>query len=414
MKSLRQTARNAGISDEPLSVRELARRSGLTSPFTLSQLIGTLEKRPAGGLEEAKFHSVIATPKGTALRGDVDLTLRSDGTYAAHFHMRATGVPNFDYQVRAIFTASNGLAFALQQSGHVKGSGLNPFDKPGSDNNDINGSHPFIKDNWESVKAGRLDVTKEYEPTGVIGVVQDIASFVLDITSHVAGAGLGVVIGLGHEMGKVLGDLGIVGGFTVLAGMVVFASGGAMVMALPVGVAAGAVTNALIPQRALYGHEAAFATRVFEKTLPPADKLWVTSLSGIGDRAFTMTGFDNDNIYLNIGDAYANPLGPAKHYPMKAQLLIHELTHAWQIKHSTFLPGLVCDSVVNQARNEFGGSVYKYGPAGQPWSKFNLEQQASIVDDWFAGTRPGSSGTPMDTNDPYFMYIRDNIRADRT
>jgi hypothetical protein len=229
----------------------------------------------------------------------------------------------------------------------------------------------------------------------------------------VAGAGLGVVIGLGHEMGKVLGDLGIVGGFTIMAGAVVFAFGGAMVLALPVGVALGMVTNAVIKQRPIYVSEYALANRVFNKMLPPAEKIWLTNLSGIGDRAFTIPGFDNGNIYLNIGDAFANPMGPAKHYPMNAQLLIHELTHSWQIWHNSFLPGVVCQSVVNQGNNEFGGSVYKYGPPGQPWSKFNLEQQASIVDDWFAGTR-FQGQTAMDTNDPYFMYIRDNIRTGRT
>jgi hypothetical protein len=46
---------------------------------------------------------------------------------------------------------------------------------------------------------------------------------------------------------------------------------------------------------------------------------------------------------------------------------------------------------------------------------FNTEQQASIVDDWFAGA-PGAS-PPIPPKDetqgenPYFRYIRDNIRA---
>jgi hypothetical protein len=417
MKSLRDTARKAGITDVPLSTRSLAQRSGLTAPVSLTALIGALEASPATGgrIEEAKFRQQILTPTGTSLGGAVDLTLRSDGSYAAHFHLRDSGAADYDYQARAIFTAANGLAFAMQQSGSVEGTSLNPFHKPRrNDDHDITGTHPFIKDYWNDVKAGRLNVTKEYSPTGVIGVVQDIASIVLEIASHTAGAGLGVVIGLGHEMGKVLGDLGIVGGFTIMAGAVVFAFGGAMVLALPVGVAVGAVTNALIKQRQIATHEYAFANRVFNNQLPPASKIWLTNLSGIGDRAFTIPGFDNGNIYLNIGDAYDNPLGPAKHYPMNAQLLIHELTHSWQIQHNTFIPGVVCQSVVNQARNEFGGSVYKYGPPGQPWSKFNLEQQASIVDDWFAGTRPGSSGIGMDTTDPYFMYIRDNIQTGRT
>jgi hypothetical protein len=416
MKSLRDTARNAGITDMPLSARALAQRSGLAAPISLSQLMTAMENRP---LEEAKFSQQIVTPTGTALGGTVDLTVRSDGTYAAHFHLHDSGAADYDYQVRAIFTAANGLAFAMQQSGSVQGTSLNPFNKPRrNDDHDIAGSHPFIKEFWPAVKAGRFNVTKEYSPTGVIGVVQDIASVVLDIASHAAGAAFGVVIGLGAEIGKVFGDLGIGAGFGVLAGVAVFAFGGAIVLAVPTGVAVGAVTNALVKQRQINAGEMAFAARIFGGSLPPASKIWLTNLSGIGDRAFTMPGVGNGNIYLNIGDAFNNPLGTAKSYSTPGQLLIHELTHAWQIQHNTFLPGWVCQGVVNQANNEFGGSVYAYGAPGQAWKNFNLEQQASIVDDYYARhastDRRGMITFTDDPSDPYFMYIRDNIRPGRT
>jgi hypothetical protein len=71
-------------------------------------------------------------------------------------------------------------------------------------------------------------------------------------------------------------------------------------------------------------------------------------------------------------------------------------------------------------------SAYSYGPAGSPWSSFGTEQQGSIVDEWFAGNAmPDFLGQeerqrafpPMHADDqgagqnPYFRYIRDNIRA---
>ena len=99
------------------------------------------------------------------------------------------------------------------------------------------------------------------------------------------------------------------------------------------------------------------------------------------------------------------------------KLLIHELTHAWQIAHTSFLPGLVCEGLVNQANNTVGQSVYVYGRPGPNWSTgFNLEQQAAIVDQWFGGTPTVvvPNRKAKDENDPYFAYIRDNIRANRS
>ena len=94
--------------------------------------------------------------------------------------------------------------------------------------------------------------------------------------------------------------------------------------------------------------------------------------------------------------------------------MIHELTHAWQIAHAAFLPGLVCEGIVNQANNTVGQSVYVYRPAGPDWSSdFNLEQQAAIVDQWFGGTPTVvvPNRKAMDEDDPYSTYIRDHVRA---
>jgi hypothetical protein len=68
-------------------------------------------------------------------------------------------------------------------------------------------------------------------------------------------------------------------------------------------------------------------------------------------------------------------------------------------------------------------SVYSYSDAGPSWNEFNLEQQASIVDQWFAGNRgpvgrqssfeplsEHEGGGPFASN-PYWRYVRDNVRA---
>src|SRR3954447_7401640 len=165
MKSLRETAKSGGVTGPLPGVRALGQRFGLTPPFTVQQLMGAMGAKPAGPTEEAKFSQQVITPTGTALGGTVDLTLRSDGTYKAHFHMHDSGFPNYAYQVRALFTAKDGLVFALQQSGRVEGtaSGLNPRR---DDDHDVVGFHPFIRDHWPAVKAGSFAVSKDYSATG--------------------------------------------------------------------------------------------------------------------------------------------------------------------------------------------------------------------------------------------------------
>jgi hypothetical protein len=164
--------------------------------------------------------------------------------------------------------------------------------------------------------------------------------------------------------------------------------------------------------------EFAFADRVFRGTLP-RKRIVLTNLLGLGRRPFTMPTV-GDAILVNLGAGFDDPIrytgyGDADNPKRQksGQLLIHELTHAWQIATTTFLPGMICGGVLNQATTIGGDmSVYKYGPAGPPFRDFNLEQQASIVDDWFAGTDP-QSFPPLTESDenPYFRYVRDNIRT---
>jgi len=142
------------------------------------------------------------------------------------------------------------------------------------------------------------------------------------------------------------------------------------------------------------------------------DRVRVTNLSGLQTRAFTTPTVDG-TILVNIGNAYESPttaVYPA--YPVPGQVLIHELTHAWQIEHARaddgFVPGLMCSGIYNQA--VVGRKAYTPGPPGQPWHCFNLEAQGAIVDKWFAGiTSP--TRTPMDPRDPYYGYLTGNILA---
>jgi hypothetical protein len=135
----------------------------------------------------------------------------------------------------------------------------------------------------------------------------------------------------------------------------------------------------------------------------------LTNLGGASGRNFTAQGVDN-KIYVNLGKAYSDPLAPGGLlYPYPGQVLIHELTHAWQISHSSFLPGLMCSMVVTQADYTFGDAVYAFGLPGADWSSFNPEQQAAIVDRWFGGNFNSVGYLPMDQQNIYYRYVWENI-----
>jgi hypothetical protein len=181
------------------------------------------------------------------------MTLRSNGTYTAQFHMHDSGFSDYDFSVHAIWAANNGITFVSVHGGHVEGtvsSGL--FSGPRRDDDFTdNGFNPLIRASWAAVQAGRLWVTKDYNPTGVVGFIQDAAKIVVDAVAGAVATTVGVIIALGSEAGRLFRNLGLGGTFGVLAGVVVFAVGGGIVMAVVAGVAVGAVTNALIKQRPL-------------------------------------------------------------------------------------------------------------------------------------------------------------------
>ena len=109
--------------------------------------------------------------------------------------------------------------------------------------------------------------------------------------------------------------------------------------------------------------------------------------------------------------AFADP----RNYPgrVRGQTFIHELVHACQIHHSSMDIALLADAFASKVCEATGGNPYSYGNAGPDYSSFNLEQQAQIVSDWFAGAVPQGSnqtGVAKDVNSPYFRYVNDNVR----
>jgi hypothetical protein len=144
-----------------------------------------------------------------------------------------------------------------------------------------------------------------------------------------------------------------------------------------------------MPRRALTQLEEALAYRVFRDTLPYG-RIFISSWCGWHGRAFVLpTGVGRHTQYL----LYLGPQGFADAlWTLALQAtFIHELTHVWQGHHQGWPWRYVLNSLWHQVVR--GRRAYVYTP-GQPWDTYAVEQQAQLVQDWFAaGERLGDLRT---------------------
>ena len=363
----------------------------------------------------------LITPDGVALGGHHKITLERAGHWRYEGHMRATGFPSFRFGVRTVVGGA-GAPFVTAASGEVHGS--NEFgdeESPWTQS----GESGAVAQYWAVLKGAGHDTDVNFE-SDFFGTFGDVAAFVVTIAggAFVAG-GVGVCFVLGIHaadaigLDETAGTAGLVG-VLVASGVLMVFGPSAIVAAIVAGAAAGVAVELALKHRKLTERpeEVAFANRVFQGTLP-VDRIVLTNMLGVGRRPFTIPSVGN-TILVNLGEGFDDPIHytgkgdpdkPRKQAP--GQLFIHELVHAWQIGTTSFLPGLMCDGVLNQATT-LGGDmgVYLYGQPGREFRKFNLEQQASIIDDWFGGSGPSQNPATDKESEasPYFRYVRDNIR----
>ena len=175
--------------------------------------------------------------------------------------------------------------------------------------------------------------------------------------------------------------------------------------------------------RLLTNAEILLARSVFQTTLP-YNRINISDTIGLGNRAFTLPMYnEGQSVAMVFGTMLLGPLAapfalmrPSSYLinfgasgfanSMSAANLktfIHELTHVWQSFNQTIPSGYIFNSLWHQTTS--GGNAYSYSP-GQAWGSYNVEQQASIVGDWF-------SSDGMSLSSPRFTYIRNNIRTGR-
>jgi hypothetical protein len=378
---------------------------------------------PAPSVGPFEFNAPIVTGGLAALGGWVRVTLNPDGSVRWQGEATNSGIDSYDYGISAIVRARSGRAVALAHAGSIP--------------NRVPIVGDVIRRSWDQTRSpvtllaaklgefsdAQLQTNLEYS-SGIGSALEQAVGWLLKFGAGTAlGPVVGAVVFVGVEVGSLISTGSLVPGAR-LVGDILWMAGPANTL---FAIAAEGIAAVGSRTRELTQEEYDWANgEVFLGSLPPRDKIVHTDTIGGGNRAFTFPRFDG-KITLNMGpDGWPEPrnyhVGYSKgdRYPGQAvkygEVLIHELVHACQIHHASIDLSLLADALASKVCEATGTSPYVYGPADTDYSSFNLEQQAQIVSDWFAGAVPNGSNqtrTPKDINSPYFWYVNDNVRIGR-
>jgi hypothetical protein len=419
--SYRDEIKRSWVRDET-SARSLAELLGESAPVSLSRLVQRLRE-----VETITLDKDITTDDGSAINGHVQFELHSNGDYVFSGNMRATGLTSYHFGVQAWVRAGDDALVAAQRMGSVHGS-----DSVGDrqDNWKETGTNPGIQLSWRSLRSDpHLGFAMNAGLSGLLGAAVDVLTFALEgIAANLVVGPTGWIVLIGTELApKELQP----GTPDVLAGVLV--AGGALFVLGPFGVipaaVAGLTTAALVDvkHRDIHQDERDFANRVFNGQID-FDKVVLTNMSHSGGTKYTVPSV-GDRILVNLDDAYDAPMSYANkpdpktvpEYVEPGSVFIHELTHAWQITHKNLIQQICGLS------HSYGYTSDPHWPNG-PWSEFDNEQQAHIVDDWYGANvvkqgpdflldAQGVPVTDLDgtkaVQDKAFRFITENIRTGR-
>jgi hypothetical protein len=211
---------------------------------------------------------------------------------------------------------------------------------------------------------------------------------------------------LDHFKSVIEGPGGVVG--------IMVAAGGAVLVGNPDLIIQGAIvaaeiTHAVTETRRMSSEESTLAKMVFGNSLPPHDKIILSNIEGKDGRSFVVPNIVGESI-INLGSAFKDPIRSTNNiYREFGQLLIHELTHVWQIQH-TGAAGFLCDAIPTQI--SINSETYNPGDGSKLWKEYNPEQQATMVDRWYSGYYEGKLvAEPCSSKARYFNHIKDTVNA---
>lgn len=148
--------------------------------------------------------------------------------------------------------------------------------------------------------------------------------------------------------------------------------------------------------RSLRQEEQALAARIFGDALDPAPVrihrdhlLSAYAPKALGNAVHLKSSwghFDGDGLTLS-------PKGTA--------CLVHELVHVWQYQNAGvgYIAGSLWAQQLAVLVEGSRGGAYRWRRAhagGRPWARWNPEQQAQLVEDWFGADRRIAAGRPRE------------------
>lgn len=184
----------------------------------------------------------------------------------------------------------------------------------------------------------------------------------------------------------------------------------------------------MIGIRKLRPAERSILRRVYQDSLPPFDRMLIVSLSGISGRPFVVPAsmvsvllapvlgsvdlfllglaiapFKNPEHYLTfMGRRGYNDAVQKEYDDRPGDTLVHEAAHVWQGYQRAFTWSYVLESVYHQGCKGQGAYDYERPVGTKQWDRYNPEQQASIIEHWFAEGE-------LETSE-LFPYIKCNVR----
>lgn len=419
MRSIQKVVHEEGLGGTPVSLRGLAQKYGVTSLTAMITEHDGARNSRAGPFE---FNAPIITGGLAALGGWVKVTLNPDGSIRWQGEATNSGIDSYDFGISALVKAPSGRTIALAHSGSIPNRVPVVGDVIRRSWDETQPPQALIAAKLSDFSNAQFQTNLEYS-SGIGSPLEKAVSWLVKFGVGTALGPVGAVVFVGVEIGSLISTGSLVPGARLVGNILWMAGPANMLFAIAAeGIAAiGSRTQELPEESYNWANN-----EVFLGSLPPRDKLVHTDTIGAGDRAFTFPRFD-DKITLNMGpDGWPDPrnyhVGYLKgdRYPGQkvkyGEVLIHELVHACQIHHASIDLSLLADALASKVCEATGNSPYVYGPAGTDYSSFNLEQQAQIVSDWFAGAVPNGSNqtrTPNDINSPYFRYINENVRIGR-
>lgn len=175
--------------------------------------------------------------------------------------------------------------------------------------------------------------------------------------------------------------------------------------AVPLYVTVGSIVGK-IDHRLMNDEEWAMAQYIFRDSLYGRDDIILTNLGGLDGAAFVYPSTFG-SVFVNLGNRYVHnatiPNGP---------VLFHELTHVWQAKQRVLREIFLYDALPVAGKLE----AYNFIP-GDQWDKYNIEQQAAMVQAWTIGATEKRNKVfnqgvrdRFTINSPIFRYINGNVR----